>query len=382
MSESQKKKLIRVSTVPTSLNTFCYGQLKMLSEHYEVVAVSSPMKELDEIRKREGVRCIGIPMERHISLIKDFKSLVAMTKLFHKEKPDIVHSMTPKAGLISMVAAWLNRVPVRMHTYTGLVFPTAHGIKKMILVAMDKVLCHCATYINPEGFGVKNDLSTITRKPMHIIGHGNVRGIDLDYWKRDVSCSVSKELQGILEESFVFLFVGRLVKDKGINELVEAFKRLQSENIKKIKLLLVGRFEEKLSPLKQETIQEIKNNPDIISVGSVDDVRPFYMVSDVFVFPSYREGFPNTVLEAGAMGLPQIVTDINGSNEIIKDKWNGLIIPSHRIDDIWDAMKQLMSDEKLRGIMSNNARKIVAERFEQIYIWGELLKTYNTLVQG
>lgn len=118
MSEAQKKKLIKVSTVPTSLNTFCYGQLKMLSEHYEVVAVSSPMKELDEIHKREGVRCIGIPMERHISLIKDFKSWVAMTKLFHKEKPDIVHSMTPKAGLISMVAAWLNHVPVRMqHIY-------------------------------------------------------------------------------------------------------------------------------------------------------------------------------------------------------------------------------------------------------------------------
>lgn len=187
MSEAQKKKLIKVSTVPTSLNIFCYGQLKMLSEHYEVVAVSSPMKELDEIHKREEVRCIGIPMERHISLIKDFKSLVAMTKLFHKEKPDIVHSMTPKAGLISMVAAWLNHVPVRMHTYTGWVFPTAHGIKKAVLVAMDKLLCHCATYINPEGFGVKNDLSAITSKPMHIIGHGNVRGIDLDYWKRDVS---------------------------------------------------------------------------------------------------------------------------------------------------------------------------------------------------
>lgn len=179
--------MIKVSTVPTSLNTFCYGQLKMLSEHYKVVAVSSPMKELDEIHKREGVRCIGIPMERHISLIKDFKSLVAMTKLFNKEKPDIVHSMTPKVGLISMVAAWLNHVPVRMHTYTGLVFPTAHGIKKAVLVAMDKLLCHCATYINPEGFGVKNDLSAITSKPMHIIGHGNVRGIDLDYWKRDVS---------------------------------------------------------------------------------------------------------------------------------------------------------------------------------------------------
>ena len=179
----------------------------------------------------------------------------------------------------------------------------------------------------------------------------------------------------------MFLFVGRLVKDKGINELVEAFKRLQSENIKKIKLLLVGRFEENLDPLKPETKKEIDNNPDIITVGAVEDVRPFYSVSDIFVFPSYREGFPNTVLEAGAMELPQIVTDINGANEIIKDKWNGLIIPPHRVDDIWNAMKQLMSDEKLRRIMSNNARKMVAERFDQKYLWGELLKTYNTLTQ-
>ena len=381
MADTHKRKLIKASTVPTSLNTFCRGQLKMLSEHYEVVAVSSPLKELDEIRKREGVRCIGVPMERHISIIKDIKSLLAMIKVFHKERPDIVHSMTPKAGLICMVAAWVNRVPIRMHTYTGLVFPTSHGLKKAVLMLMDKILCHCATYINPEGFGVRNDLHAITKKPMHVIGHGNVRGIDLDYWSREKSCCINSELQEKIKENFVFLFVGRLVKDKGINELVEAFMRLQADGMKKIKLLLVGRFEEKLDPLKQETIKEIHRNPDIIAVGEVGDVRPFYLASDVFVFPSYREGFPNTVLEAGAMGLPQIVTDINGANEIIKDKWNGLIVPPRRTDDLWNAMKKLMSDDKLRKKLSGNAREMVADRFEQKYIWSELLKTYNSLLE-
>ncbi len=381
MADTYKKKLIKASTVPTSLNTFCRGQLKMLSEHFEVVAISSPLKELDEIKKREGVRCIAVPMERHISIIKDIKSLLIMIKVFHKEKPDIVHSMTPKAGLICMVAAWVNRVPVRMHTYTGLVFPTSHGIKKAVLVLTDKILCHCATYINPEGFGVRNDLAAITKKPMRIIGHGNVRGIDLDYWSREKAYSVNPDLQEKIKGNFVFLFVGRLVKDKGINELVEAFVRLQTEGIKNIKLLLVGRFEEKLDPLKKETIEEISHNPDIITVGEVEDVRPFYLASDVFVFPSYREGFPNTVLEAGAMGLPQIVTDINGANEIIKDKWNGLIVPPRRTDDIWNAMKKLMYDDKLRKKLSDNAREMVADRFEQKYIWSELLKTYNSLVE-
>ncbi len=381
MADTCKKKLIKASTVPTSLNTFCRGQLKMLSGHFEVVAISSPLKELDEIKKREGVRCIGVPMERHISIIKDIKSLLAMIRVFRKEKPDIVHSMTPKAGLICMVAAWVNKVPVRMHTYTGLVFPTSHGLKKAVLVLMDKILCHCATYINPEGFGVRNDLSAITKKPTHIIGHGNVRGIDLNYWSREKSCNVNPDLQEKLKGNFVFLFVGRLVKDKGINELVEAFTRLQTEGVKKIKLLLVGRFEEKLDPLKKETIEEISHNTDIITVGEVEDVRPFYLASDVFVFPSYREGFPNTVLEAGAMELPQIVTDINGANEIIKDNWNGLIIPPCRTDDIWNAMKKLMSDDKLRKKLSGNARGMVADRFEQKYIWSELLKTYNSLVE-
>lgn len=379
MADTKKKKLIKISTVPVSLNTFCRGQLEMLSAYYDVVAVSSPFKELQEIHEREGVRCEAVAMERHISLIKDIKSLVAMYKLFRKEKPDIVHSMTPKAGLVSMVAAWLAHVPVRIHTYTGLVFPTAHGIKKLILVLTDKMLCRCATYINPEGFGVANDLSKITKKPLHIIGHGNVRGIDLDYWDKEKAKPVAEEIRSKIKGRFVYLFVGRLVKDKGINELVEAFKRLHSEANNNVSLILVGHYEEKLDPLKDETLREISENPDIITVGEVDDVRPYYAIADAFVFPSYREGFPNTVLEAGAMGLPQIVTDINGANEIIKNRWNGLIIPPQRVDDIWRAMKMLKEDAKMRELLAKNACKMVADRFEQKYLWNELLKTYQKL---
>ena len=379
MADTKKKKLIKITTVPVSLNTFCRGQLEMLSAYYDVVAVSSPFKELQEIHEREGVRCEAVAMERHISLIKDIKSLVAMYKLFRKENPDIVHSMTPKAGLVSMVAAWLAHVPVRIHTYTGLVFPTAHGIKKLTLVLTDKMLCRCATYINPEGFGVANDLSKITKKPLHIIGHGNVRGIDLDYWDIEKAKPVAEEIRSKIKGRFVYLFVGRLVKDKGINELVEAFKRLHSEANNNVSLVLVGHYEEKLDPLKDETLREISENPDIITVGEVSDVRPYYAIADAFVFPSYREGFPNTVLEAGAMGLPQIVTDINGANEIIKNRWNGLIIPPQRVDDVWRAMKMLKEDAKMRELLAKNARKMVAERFEQKYLWNELLKTYQKL---
>lgn len=373
-------KLIRVSTVPMSLDTFCRGQLKMLSEHFEVVAVSSPDAELKLIEEREGVKTFSVPMERHISILKDVVSLFRMVKVFRKEKPDIVHSITPKAGLISMLAAWMCRVPVRMHTYTGLVFPTATGIKQKILILMDRLLCRCATYINPEGRGVANDLKRfgITKKPLHIIGNGNVRGIDADYWTTEEAVRNKIRRQLDVDNDFVFLFVGRLVGDKGINELIAAFKKLCTD-YEAVKLLLVGPYEDKLDPLKPETMQEIKNNKRIITTGSQKDVRPYYAASDAFVFPSYREGFPNTVLEAGALGLPSIVTDINGANEIIVQNKNGVIVPSKNSDALYEAMCLFLNQTELLKQMAANARSMVIDSFEQKYIWGELLKVYQSL---
>ena len=374
------KKIIRTSTVPMSLDTFCRGQLKMLSEHFEVVAVSSPDVELKTIEEREGVRTIAVAMERHISLLKDVKSLFQMIRVFMKEKPDIVHSITPKAGLVSMLAAWICRVPVRMHTYTGLVFPTTTGMKQKVLIAMDRLLCACATYINPEGQGVANDLRrfSITKKPLHIIGNGNVRGIDADYWKNDGydRNDLRNNLQ-IGKDDFVFVFVGRLVGDKGINELVAAFKQLMAEH-SKVKLLLIGPYENQLDPLRPETEKEIETNQSIITTGNQEDVRPYYVAADAFVFPSYREGFPNTVIEAGALGLPSIVTDINGANEIIIPPQNGVIVPSKSVEALYQAMSYFLeSPEELRR-MANNARRMVVDRYNQQFIWGELLKVYQS----
>ena len=376
----EKKKIIKTSTVPESLDTFCKGQLKMLSDYFEIVAVSSPGERLEQLKEREGVRTIEVLMERHISIVNDLKSLFKMICVFRKEKPYIVHSMTPKAGLISMLAAKICGIPVRMHTYTGLVFPTATGMKQKILIWMDKLLCACATYVNPEGQGVANDLKKfkITKKPLHIIGNGNVRGIDADYWKRSNEERKTKDEErnsSLKSKVFTFVFVGRIVGDKGINELIEAFKRLKPHSAK---LVLVGTFEEKLDPVKPETKQEIDKNPNIEWVGRQADVRPFYEQADAFVFPSYREGFPNTVLEAGAMGLPSIVTNINGANEIIIPEENGLIIPSKDSDALYQAMQRFIDEPELIKNMANNARKMVIDRYEQKYIWGELLKVYQS----
>ena len=381
MKRIHPKKLIRISTVPISLNVFLKGQLEMLAKHYDVLAVSSPGEELEEVHRREGVRIEAVPMERHISPVKDLVALCRLVFLFLRERPDIVHSMTPKAGLLAMMAAWITRVPVRIHTFTGLVFPTATGWKQKLLIMTDRLTCFCATYVNPEGLGVKRDLERfhITRKPLHIIGNGNVRGVDLDYYAR--TAEVMEKARNVeTKEEFTFCFVGRLVKDKGINELAAAFVKLQRQK-GNIRLILVGGFEEELDPLEPETMECIRNHPHILSVGKQEDVRPYLAASEVFVFPSYREGFPNVVMEAGALGLPCIVTDINGSNEIITPHRNGIIIQPKDETALCEAMKYAVEHPEEMKRMGENARPLIEEKYDQRMVWSALLEEYRKLAE-
>ena len=379
-------KLLRVVTVPQSLG-FCRGLKPLLAtDGVEMVAVSSPGEELEAFGEREGVRTIAVAMERHIAPLKDLRSLWQMWRVMRRERPDMVHSMTPKAGLVTMMAAWLARVPVRIHTFTGLVWPTSTGLKRRILMATDRLTCACATHIIPEGEGVKADLLShhITRKPIRVLGHGNVRGIDLEYFKSPPQSplkgggSNSPLLQEGTGEAFTFVFVGRLVGDKGINELVAAFKQLNDE-IPTTRLVLVGREERELDPLKPETIAEIERNEAINAVGQQKDVRPFYAEADALVFPSYREGFPNVVIEAGAMGLPSIVTDINGSREIIIDGENGIIIPPKDTAALYSAMKRFVEHPADVRRMAANARPLIASRYEQSYVRRCLIDFYKEI---
>ena len=372
-----KKKIVRSSTIPQSLSTFCKGVLRELSHEYEVVAISSPGDALDEVRTRESVRTIAVPMERHISLFKDLKSLWRMWRVLRAEKPDMIHSITPKAGLISMMAAWLAGVPVRVHMFTGLVWPTSTGLKRRILMATDWLTCACATHIIPEGEGVKADLLNhhITRKPLQVLGYGNIRGIDLDYFDPEKFVDGRRH-----EDGFTFVFVGRIVRDKGINELIQAFDRLHLEH-PQTRLVLVGPREDNLDPVLPETLQRIDQGDGIEAVGRQREVRPFYAGADALVFPSYREGFPNVVIEAGAMGLPSIVTDINGSREIIVNGENGIIVPPQDAEALYQAMKRFVEDDKMVKALAANARELIASRFEQGYVRKCLYDFYHEVLK-
>lgn len=379
---NKRIKIIIASTVPSSLNTFSRGMLKELSEKYEVLALSSPGDDLDIVTDREGVKSIAVSMERHISLFKDGISLIKLVGVLRKEKPTMVHSMTPKAGLLCMLAARITRVPIRVHTFTGLVFPTSIGLKRKILMFTDRLTCICATHIIPEGEGVKKDLLGygITSKPIKVLGYGNVRGVDMQYYSRRTE--IMTKANCLKKNVFTLLFVGRIVKDKGINELCEAFDVLSAET--SVRLFLVGPLENNLDPISEKAATIINNNPSIELVGAKydDDLLSYYAASDCFVFPSYREGFPNTVLEAGAMGLPSIVTDINGSREIIIDGENGVIIPPRDSNALLEAMRQIIKDKEKRDKMAVQARGLIASRFEQGFVRKCLYDFYDEILDN
>lgn len=372
-----KNKIIRAVTVPQSLGFCREVMIKMRAMGYDMVAVTSPGPELDELRDKDGFHCVAVPMERHISIVNDLKSLMRMISVFRKEKPQVVHSMTPKAGMICMVAAWLTRVPVRIHTFTGLVWPTATGLKRKILMMTDWLTCACATHVIPEGQGVLNDLKNggITKKPMKVLGYGNVRGVDMERFS-PARFKATKN-----PDVFTFVFVGRIVGDKGINELVEAFVKLHDKH-KNTRLVLVGKYEHELDPVSDKTRKLIDTNEGIVACGPKygDDLLQMYVDADCFVMPSYREGFPNTVLEAGAMGLPSIVTDINGSREIIENEKNGLIVPSKNANALYDAMERMLTDDKAREIMKSNARQIIESRFEKNFVQKCQIEFYKRIL--
>lgn len=378
-------KIIRTTTVPTSLKSFCSGIFEHLKqEGFECMAISSPntksgsegqgMSELEEYGRAEGIHTIAVPMERHISLVSDLKSLWRMYRVLRRERPDLVHSMTPKAGLMTMLAGWLAGVPRRVHTFTGLVWPTSTGFKRRVLMTTDRITCAYATHIIPEGEGVKSDLLNhhITRKPLKVLGYGNVKGIDMSIFD-------PAAIEVPAHEGFTFVFVGRIVRDKGINELVAAFDRLHREHAD-CRLVLVGPSEDNLDPVSPATRSRIEQGDGIEAVGGQHEVRPFYAAADALVFPSYREGFPNVVIEAGAMGLPSIVTDINGSREIIIEGENGVIIPSKDEEALYLAMKRFVEHPDDVAAMAANARPLIASRFEQGYVRQCLYDFYHEIL--
>lgn len=380
-----KQKLVRITTVPISLGGLLQGQSKFMSQFYEVVGISSDMENLKKVGDKEEIRVIPVNLTRKITPIQDFKALIKLYKILKKEKPFIVHSHTPKAGTIGMMAARIAGVPHRLHTIAGLPLVEATGLKRILLNAVEKLTYACATKVYPNSVGLQQivlDHKFTSAKKLKVIGHGSSNGIDTSYFDPSLYSEATKlELRKKLkldDNDYVFVFVGRLVGDKGINELIAAFKNILLEH-KNVQLLLVGNPEEELDPMLPETEEFIFTSDKVVATGWVDDVRPYFAISDCLTFPSYREGFPNVVMQSGAMGLYSIVSDINGCNEIVEEGINGTIIPTKNAEALYNAMKHVLENREQFGKEKQVYREMIKKRYERAFIWNELLKEYRAL---
>lgn len=385
------KKIIRVATHSGSLGKLLEGQLKFMSAYYNIIGVGSegewisgetPIKKLAE---KENINVIPVEIAREISIVKDVKSLFKLYKIFKKEKPFIVHSHTPKAGTVSMIAAKMAKVPHRLHTVAGLPLVEATGLKRKLLNVVEKITYFCATKVYPNSLGLQQiiiDNNFTNAKKMKVIGRGSSNGINTShfnplFYTENQKDKLRKELF-FSKSDFVFIFLGRIVEDKGINELITAFTKL-SKNHNHAKLLLVGYYNKSTALLTLATETAIEQNKQITFLDWQEDVRPYLSIANALVFPSYREGFPNTVLQSSAMQLPCIVSNINGCNEIIKNNYNGIIIPVKNSKALLNSMERLLTDKNFYNKLSNNSRAFICENYEQKYIWKSLLAEYKSL---
>lgn len=380
-----KKKLIRITTVPISLEKLLEGQLSFMNNYYEVVAVSAEKEYLEKYGRENMIRTFWVEMTREITPFKDLKAVIKLYNFLRKEKPAIVHTHTPKAGIVGMLAAKIAGVPIRLHTVAGMPLMEATGFKRKLLNVVEKLTCQFATKVYPNSHGLKDFILAegfAGEEKLEVLGKGSSNGIDTRYFDPE---SFSKEQRnqkrielGIPEKDLVFIFVGRLVKEKGINELVAAFSKL-NEIDNNVSLLLVGPYEQDLDPLSPETLQEIEKHPKIISTGFQADVRPYLNASDIMTFPSYREGFPNVIMQAGAMGLASIVTDINGCNEIVSHDYNGMIIPVKNEEELLSALKLIIENPAYAKQLRKNSREVICRHYEREEYWQVLLREYKKL---
>lgn len=380
-----KRKLVRIATISRSLKKLLDGQLAFMTEYYDVIGVSANKELLEQLAIENNFRPFYVPLTRKITPFQDLQCLYSLYQFFRKEKPYIVHTHTPKAGTIGMIAARLAGVEHRLHTVAGMPLLESKGLKRVVLNFVEKLTYRCATKIYPNSYGlmdiiVKEGYTSKTK--LKVIGNGSSNGIDIDYFDpvryNDHDNAALRREYGIDSSDKVLLYIGRIVSDKGINELIAAFDELQNI-FKNIKLVLVGKMEKELDPLLENTLKIINNNPKIIQTGYQNDVRPFLASADILTFPTYREGFPNVVLQAGAMGLPSIVTNINGCNEIVKDKYNGLVISPKSIQELREAINTLLLDQELYEKFKRVSRKNIIDKYARNEIWESILQEYHSL---
>lgn len=376
---SDRKKFFIITTVGRSF-TFFKGQARLWQKSFDVTAISAEEDRLKIFAEKEGIAHKYMPMHREISPIADVVCLFRLIWLFLLERPFIVHGNTPKASMLSMLAAWITRRPVRIYMCHGLRYQTEDGVIRRILMGFEKVSCACANRVLCVSNGVKEQLISdglCKSRKAKVVCYGTSGGIDTVHFSRrnKYDTKLVEDLK-LPDDAFVFTFVGRIVRDKGINELVSAFQRLSNE-YQNVYLILIGSREQDLDPISNKSLYLIESHDRILELGRQSDIRPFLAVSQALVLPSYREGVGQVLLEAGCMDVPCIASDIIGCNEVIVPEVNGELIPPRNVEELYSKMKEWVANPAKVSKMAKSSRRSIVERFEREKVWAAYLSEYS-----
>jgi glycosyltransferase involved in cell wall biosynthesis len=380
-------KLIRITTAPLSLKYLLSNQMKYMNENgFEVIMVSSDGKEWSDLLANEKCEHRIVHMTRKITPFQDLKSLWQLYRFFKKEKPDIVHSHTPKGGLLGMLAAKMAGVKIRIHTIAGLRFMTATGTTKKILVFMEKLTAKAAHHVWPNSYSLLNYIrqhKLVSEKKLEVIGHGSSNGVDLNRYSvtalEPEKLSEIKKLLNYDNSLSYLLNMGRIVKDKGVDEVFKVFKVVHAED-PQLRLIVLGAFEDDLDPISDEARETLKTHPAIIHIDWSDHVEYFMHLSNLLVHASYREGFPNTLLQTGAMGCPIVCSAIEGSVDIVTHTETGLLFQPRNTEDLLEKLQYALAHPDTMKLYAINLRTKIEKYFSQSYLHACMKEKYLELL--
>lgn len=371
------KKIVFITASPETISCFLLAYINELSKKYDI-HVATTLPENGKIRGlSDSISVHNIYIARNPKLIDDIKSLYSLTHFLLKQKFDVVHSFTPKAGLLSQISAFLVRVPIRFHTFTGQVWATQKGVKRFLLKYLDKITATLATFCLVDGPAQRSfliDEHLLTAENSDVLAEGSLSGVNLERFS--YSDSIRQTLRkehGVAKDEFVFLFVGRLKSEKGLPELIEAFNTVKTTL--QIKLMIIGSDEDNLSHL----FANIKN---IDYLGFKSNISDYYSLADILCLPSHREGFNNVVLEAASCNLPSIASNIYGLSDAVVDGHSGYLHQVKSQQDIKACMEKVLNNLEELSLLRNNARSHVAEMFDEKILLKAFISFYDSYLKN
>lgn len=382
-----KLRLVRMTAASMALKVSTRGQPRYMSQHgFEVTMISSDGWELPSVIALEKVPHITVNLTRKLSPFTDARSIWKLYRLFKKIKPDIIHTENLKANLCGLIAGWMAGVPVRIQTMAGLVSPTKKGLKGWLVRQAEIISFWFATDVWPNSYSSLEYMQKtrmVNPKKARVIGRGSTNGIDLERFNPDAiipeRLAEIKKTVNWQPTNKILLFVGRMVREKGVEELVAAFEKIQDQ-YPDIKLVFLGPEEADLDPLSADTLHAIKQNPRILHIEWTDEVEYYLAISTLFVFPSYREGFPNVIMQAGAMNCPVVCSNALGNIDIIRQKENGILHQVQDTDALVEALCFALDNPELVKQYAACLHHEMVNYFNRYSIYELYIREYHTLI--